>query len=351
MQLMASVREIYRTSAYKNMGPSAQKFDRSLKLIATILLSVISLVMTLMNIYKGYWIMAVSTGILVLGFSVSFFIFLKNRSRAAGILIISLLIAALFTLYAVTGQNEGFAILWILLVPPIALNVLGLSAGTAISIYFLLLLVSLFYTPVRSCMSAFYTQTFMSRFPVLYVGAAVISLLLSWQRQFFSHKTETMLFTDALTDVGNRMRYRAEIEDIETANALQGLTLISSDINFLKDINDSFGHEAGDRLIIDAAVCLKTAFPDARAICRTGGDEFMVITYTDPGTLSQQLDVLKSICCKTHTKYYAEVSMATGHASQAEYPDASIPELEKTADNLMYIAKEACHKAVGKPIR
>ena len=52
--------------------------------------------------------------------------------------------------------------------------------------------------------------------------------------------------------------------------------IVMADVNGLKETNDTYGHEAGDILLIEAADCLKAAFEYAEAY-RIGGDEFCVI--------------------------------------------------------------------------
>ena len=50
-----------------------------------------------------------------------------------------------------------------------------------------------------------------------------------------------------------------------------------SDVNGLKEANDTLGHEAGDELIIGSAECLEKSFEGINTIYRLGGDEFTVI--------------------------------------------------------------------------
>ena len=87
------------------------------------------------------------------------------------------LCAACFTYYAARGVNEGFAILWTLVIPLAFSYFVEVRTGIIFSLYFLVLLVVLFYTPLRGYVAASYTETFMTRFPILYAINVALSSL------------------------------------------------------------------------------------------------------------------------------------------------------------------------------
>ncbi|MBR5705734.1 MAG: diguanylate cyclase, partial [Deltaproteobacteria bacterium] len=57
----------------------------------------------------------------------------------------------------------------------------------------------------------------------------------------------------------------------------EDLAVFSIDVNGLKTVNDSLGHDAGDELIRGAADCISAAFGQTGKCYRTGGDEFVVL--------------------------------------------------------------------------
>ena len=87
------------------------------------------------------------------------------------------LCAACFTYYAARGVNEGFAILWTLVIPLAFCYFVEVRTGIIFSLYFLVLIVVLFYTPLRGYVAASYTETFMTRFPILYAINVALSSL------------------------------------------------------------------------------------------------------------------------------------------------------------------------------
>lgn len=84
-----------------------------------------------------------------------------------------------------------------------------------------------------------------------------------------------MAITDALTGLPNRRELSRHLAS-PPANGTS-LAVIIMDVDRFKQYNDSYGHLAGDRLLIRLAEVIREVFPDARTIARYGGDEFVVI--------------------------------------------------------------------------
>jgi len=84
---------------------------------------------------------------------------------------------------------------------------------------------------------------------------------------------------DWLTGLRNRRYFEETLSDhIESANRYnRELSLVLFDIDNFKQINDSQGHEAGDKILRQFADILKTTARKADIVCRFGGDEFAII--------------------------------------------------------------------------
>jgi diguanylate cyclase (GGDEF)-like protein len=83
--------------------------------------------------------------------------------------------------------------------------------------------------------------------------------------------------TDALTGLANRRQFSSCLANPPTGS----LAVIVMDVDRFKGYNDSFGHLAGDQLLVRLGVSLQEAFPDALTIARYGGDEFVVLLPCD----------------------------------------------------------------------
>jgi diguanylate cyclase (GGDEF)-like protein len=104
---------------------------------------------------------------------------------------------------------------------------------------------------------------------------------------------ERMALRDQLTGLANRHELYRVLDGIFERPPLERIdcALIMCDVDGLKLINDTMGHQAGDRLLIDAAAALRGAVrdPDRTTICRIGGDEFCLVI--DGGALLTAHDV------------------------------------------------------------
>lgn len=99
----------------------------------------------------------------------------------------------------------------------------------------------------------------------------------------FHYKTEMEVYRklakeDQMTGLGNRRAFEEYIDEV-TAAAARGkdAALLFLDLNHLKHVNDRYGHNSGDEMIIGMALCLDKAFSSIGRCFRVGGDEFAVI--------------------------------------------------------------------------
>jgi diguanylate cyclase (GGDEF)-like protein/PAS domain S-box-containing protein len=92
-----------------------------------------------------------------------------------------------------------------------------------------------------------------------------------------------LAFLDPLTGLSNRRLFEDRLEQAIAKSRRYEMQfgLISLDLDHFKDINDSYGHEVGDQVLLEAAERIKACCKrDVDTICRQGGDEFCII-FTD----------------------------------------------------------------------
>ena len=96
-----------------------------------------------------------------------------------------------------------------------------------------------------------------------------------------SNEVEAMgkiAFTDGLTGVGNTAAFKKKMNNLEVVKVnYQSIGIVQFDINNLKTINDTLGHEMGDKLITDGSAMINKYFGSVGDVYRTGGDEFVAI--------------------------------------------------------------------------
>lgn len=155
--------------------------------------------------------------------------------------------------------------------------------------------------------------------------------------------------TDEMTRLFNRRSYDEDLIELRKGQLADNFVLFSIDINGLKKANDTNGHAAGDELIKAAANCLTLAVGNKGKVYRTGGDEFMIISYMENPELLR--DAIKAKTRDWKGNYTAELNLAVGYASLSENQDASIDDLEHLADTRMYEDKSEFYSKSGNDRR
>lgn len=161
---------------------------------------------------------------------------------------------------------------------------------------------------------------------------------------------QAMLLNDPLTGVFSRFAY---IQKMNTyADCLPGnLAVFLIDINGLKTVNDSVGHEAGDELICAAARCIRTSVGKNGETFRIGGDEFVVFASMAQEQVELALLELKHETEKWSGETVDQVSLSVGYARAEEYKGFTVEELVKEADKGMYEQKKEYYRITGRERR
>ena len=151
-------------------------------------------------------------------------------------------------------------------------------------------------------------------------------------------------YHDHLTGLYNRGFFENELKRLDT-NQNFPLSIIMCDINGLKLINDSFGHDIGDALLKSAAEIIKKACRKEDIIARIGGDEFVVILPKTTEEYAQQIsNHIKELASKEKVDN-VELSIACGYDTKTS-DNQSIIELISNAENHMYQHKLSEHSSM-----
>ena len=148
---------------------------------------------------------------------------------------------------------------------------------------------------------------------------------------------------DALTGIRNRHAYEGEIEKIESRIKGEGFSrfgIAMVDLNFLKTINDTYGHDKGNAAIINICMIVCKTFSHS-PVFRIGGDEFVVIVENeDYEHIEERLatfrEVLKEIQADDSLKPWEKVSAAVGWSFFDPEHDEGVESVFKRADEKMY---------------
>lgn len=153
---------------------------------------------------------------------------------------------------------------------------------------------------------------------------------------------------DALTGLLNRRAFLRETERLlkEKGQELETAGLLMLDLDNLKYVNDTYGHEAGDRYIKEAAKLFQSCLPEHTVISRISGDEFNLFFYGYEGEeeLRRQLEALQASIRGAMIRLPDEKSYflrASGGFAWFHADGESLGQLQKYADYAMYQVKRS----------
>lgn len=178
---------------------------------------------------------------------------------------------------------------------------------------------------------------------------AIIVVIVIANDRVKTHKSNLyyeFAYKDGLTKLLNRRAYEEELEKLNHSMP-DNLICVSMDLTGLKRVNDSYGHAAGDELIIEAGRLITETFGKLGKIFRTGGDEYYGLLQADISEYEAAKDKLDKLCESWKGEYSSSLKIAVGAATLQDVDDKQILELCKFADQCMYHAKSEWYKSSG----
>lgn len=164
------------------------------------------------------------------------------------------------------------------------------------------------------------------------------------ERKRVEERIEHQAYHDALTGLPNRSLFQDRVTMAMARSRRTGksLAILFLDLDYFKDINDTFGHTAGDRLLQEIAARLRVSVRDEDTVARIGGDEFLILLVE----VGSEEDA-RAVADKLLTAMQAPVEVggrrirATGSVGMALFPaNGEDPDaLVEAADRAMYQAK------------
>ena len=143
---------------------------------------------------------------------------------------------------------------------------------------------------------------------------------------------------DALTGVLNRsgfdnVTYLLENEQFPLAFALV-------DVDSFKSVNDTYGHEIGDKILFKTSKILSSSFRSSDIVSRIGGDEFVVIITGNTKEFQSIIESFDRRVAQWHGKLVDSMTISWGYVFSSEKEWDNIYDIAKEADERMYKNKE-----------
>jgi diguanylate cyclase (GGDEF)-like protein/PAS domain S-box-containing protein len=165
------------------------------------------------------------------------------------------------------------------------------------------------------------------------------------ERKKFERELAYLAYHDSLTGLYNRQAFLEELKRtlIQAKHYEKERTILYIDLDRFKQVNDTYGHEAGDTLLKQVAARLKESVRDTDHVCRFGGDEFAVILNNligiEPEQIAQRIreNISKPYCVDGR-----EIDFISSSIGISVYPrdGRDVDTLINCADTAMYKAKQ-----------
>jgi len=168
------------------------------------------------------------------------------------------------------------------------------------------------------------------------------------RQSLIEREIRSLAVTDELTGLYNRRGFLAsathQLKLAQRHN--ENVLLLFCDVDHLKEINDSFGHQAGDVALIRAAAALDDTFRDSDILARLGGDEFAVLasdaSFPNRHAIVPRIEKCLEKGNAEDPRY--KLSFSMGMARFDPQAPASLGELMARADQDMYVHKKSHRK-------
>ena len=179
-------------------------------------------------------------------------------------------------------------------------------------------------------------------------GGAVVSHV-NISRRIRSEQELTHLAShDSLTGLGNRLLFTEELtralgtQEVRRSEADVGVLYI--DLDGFKSINDRFGHEAGDEVLLNSAHRMRSEVRPQDRVARLGGDEFAVLAQRiASGGLARLARRLDAVLAEPHRIHGTEVVVGGSVGLHIAGAGESVGEAIRLADQAMYAVKASHH--------
>lgn len=157
-------------------------------------------------------------------------------------------------------------------------------------------------------------------------------------------------YTDGMTGVGNKTAYLELVHSINDRISAGSISFAIAvfDVDWLKLVNDEYGHEMGDNLINGTAACIKNVF-GAGNVYRIGGDEFIAVLENYSGAdmeeaFSQLDEEIKRANAALPKGAKVPIAFSKGYAAFNPDTDKAFKEVFRRADKKLYVDKDEHHK-------
>ncbi|MFA6303120.1 MAG: GGDEF domain-containing protein [Legionella sp.] len=358
---MISFAKLVHKREFSELNPIQQRRYRMIFTISSELICLCSIIISV-YVYAKLWYMtfSIGTSFIIAFLNLALLAYSNNTKLCGHIGTLVVLISVTYANFVVGGTGTPYSI-WFYVIPLLAVAFIGwrsLFLYATLALSMIIIFGSFHITPVyllndhqrliiqwANHLVAFFIMvtilySLMREIRVYEKALSDKNYLLQAEKEKFQHLSRY----DQLTNLPNRHYFFQHLhEAVANLPDKYHLTLFYMDLDNLKEVNDVFGHAAGDHLLRQTAKRLQICFRSNDLIARLGGDEFgAIVIHPQKGTTPKQIArrIIKEFdkpIIYENTSYGSSISIGL-----AIFPDDTkdIYELVKLADTAMYISKK-----------
>lgn len=312
----------------------------------------ITAIMGLVGLFNKDFVLASALLLASILYLIGYFSYKKNNNVAlSAIIVLSNLYILMFYL-VFTGGVDNTGPLWIYIVAPVSLFIHGLKRGLIDIAIFVATISVIMFVPTDFTVHASYKTEFKLRLLYSFFTVTFLSALYEYSRELsynqaleLSEKYQQLAFFDSLTQLSNRRGALSFLKQelARVKRSKEPLSIILCDVDYFKKINDQYGHNAGDAVLIDLAKVFNNNIREQDCIARWGGEEFLFIL---PQTRANNANVFAEKIQKilqSHKVNFENENIKVGVSMGiAQFNgEQSIDEVINSADQYLYQAKGA----------
>lgn len=179
------------------------------------------------------------------------------------------------------------------------------------------------------------------RFSAVLIGVSLFIFISNREISKSHHLLKKQSVTDVLTGVYNRAKLVGCLEDAITAHEREGTnsTLCVIDIDHFKSVNDNFGHDVGDKVLVELCQFIKSMTSNTDTLFRIGGEEFLILmSDTDADVGAKTADALRCLVQDLPLIENHTITLSIGVTGIG--PGYNWKEWMKLSDEKLYTAKK-----------
>ena len=326
------------------------KTNDARKIRQLVLLNLLALISGLTSMFFAFFNLTVTqlpniATLNIVGFLISWYVFLdlrysKNLQRVCRVAIISVVL--FFTLFVYFNKNDGYGLFWVSFVPLFVIGLTGFKRSIVYIAPYFMFVFALAYSGIGEWNEGDWSTIGFIR---LFISTLIFTAIAAMMDVALSHSYRNLEHTssvDELTNIFNRRKIQEflSFEFERTKRYNTNLALILFDIDNFKKINDTFGHNSGDRVLHKLAQTIQKSLRKSDYFGRWGGEEFIIVS---PNSTEEEIHLLSEKIRETVTQMSCSIvdnlSCSFGATIYKGESDTTETLIERV-DKAMYMAKE-----------